>query len=76
MITPAEAPVVEAAAAPVLESVNFSQVFAGENLFAVGGFCAPMVPIYEMDIVSKRPVKDALPSFTARRGETSASLPV
>lgn len=37
------------------------------QLFASGGLCAPLTPIYNMPAFSVRPIHEAFPSFTAER---------
>jgi len=42
-------------------------------VIASGGFCAPLEPFYEIHpyLLSSRPVRDALPSFSATRNGIS-----
>lgn len=44
--------------------------YRAEYLVASGGLCAPFTPIYELPSfpLNARPVRDALPSFSAKRG--------
>lgn len=63
----------ESTAAPVVEEVAAPVVARGAlaAIVAVGGLCAPLTPYYELTPLTlhqERPVRDALPSFTAQRG--------
>jgi hypothetical protein len=60
---PAELPAVLEPAAPasLYEALSVP-------LSASGGLCAPLTPIYAIPSLDARPVRDALPRFSAARG--------
>ena len=57
---------------PAPEATPIPPAVPSGSLVASGGLCAPLTPIYEMpahmmDQIRWVPVKDALPSFQAKR---------
>ncbi len=59
------------------EKIRSLQNSEGKSLVASGGLCAPLTPLYTIPqfAVTSRPVRDALPSFTADRGGVNVPVP-
>lgn len=66
---PLEVPPQDVYVGPVDVPVVYGE---GQSLIMAGGLCAPLSPIYDIpSFQSERPIKDALPSFSASREERS-----
>ena len=68
---PFETPLAEAVTQTASTRVaNTGVSFGLEGLRASGGLCAPLEPYYDIPSFS-RPIREALPTFTASRGGVS-----
>lgn len=68
-------PVVEAA--PALLPAAPLALASGQSLVATGGLCAPLTPYYRIAVDTSgfaRPLRNSMPSFSARRGGTQLSV--
>lgn len=54
-------------------AVSAAKAARSMQLVASGGLCAPFTPYYDMPAFAARPIREALPAFTAERGGISGS---
>ncbi len=63
---------------PIGNTDKINSVISPDSLTASGGICAPLTPLYDLDVISvaDRPVRAALAGFQATRGGISVPTPL